>query len=372
MNRCLSGHIFNQKNNFNMIEDQSKRSGKMIDAFILTNWVVMCFDAFERKLGLRVENIFDQTGTSIELLKNPLFSVKIANSLFQAACKLSKDDSIGIEAGMNISPTTFPALGFAAISSENLLDGFNIIARHSYGITDVTQLFVVHENSHYGFGFSPSNNGLDLDHIGYDAALCMVTRICRLIHDGPADIRKVCIAHDRPEQWKRFDRFFKAPIHWNQPQYCIYFSEEYFLRKNKHFDCQLRDTSAMMATRYFDGLLAETRLTHLVRRHIHQSLSDAGMTLADISKKLNVSERSLQRHLSLEGTSFRQLIDDARKDAAHRFIGSTRLTISEIAFSLGFSDSGNFCRAFKRWYGCSPHAYRLKNDPESNPYLSFI
>lgn len=332
----------------------------MNDAFILSSWVGMCLGAFEEQ-GVRLSELFKRAGVSLALLDKPLFPIVAANALFEAALDHMGDASIGINAGRNISPTTFSALGFAAIASENLLEGFSLIADYSYGITDVTRLYVLEEPDCYGFGFEPAPCGLDLHEIGYDAALCMVARICRQLQEGPAVIKEVAIAHARPAEWQKFEHYFKAPVRWNQHHYCIYFEKEYFLRNNRHADKRLKDASVALAAQYFGGLLGATRYTHLVRRHINQSLADASLTLADIADVLHISERTLQRQLSQEGTSFRQLMDDVRKEAARRSILDKQSSVSEIAFALGFNDSGNFSRAFKRWFGCAPHIYRQRS-----------
>lgn len=332
----------------------------MNDAFILTSWVGMCMGAFKEQ-GLPLSELCKRAGVSLALLDKPLFPIVAANALFKVALEHTRDASIGIDAGRNISPTTFSALGFAAIASENLLEGFSLIADHSYGVTDVTQLYVIEQPDSYGFGFAPAPCGLDLHEIGYDAALCMVVRICRQLQAGPAAIKEVAIAHARPVEWQKFENYFKAPVRWNQPHYCIYFEKEYFLRQNRHADQRLKDASVALAAQYFGSLLGATQYTHLVRRHINQSLADAALTLADIADTLHVSERTLQRQLSQEGTSFRQLMDDVKKEAARRSILGKQTSVSEIAFALGFNDSGNFSRAFKRWFGCAPHIYRQQS-----------
>lgn len=333
----------------------------MNEAFILTSWVKMCLGSFENE-GMPLRLLLERAKVKPGALDNPLFPAAAANALFQAALDYSGDPLIGINAGRNISPTTFSALGFAAIASQNLLQGFRLIAGFSYGITDITRLYVVDEGERVGFGFDPAPNGMDLHFIGYDAALCMVARICRQLQAGPAAICDVAMARPKPDIWHPYEHYFKTPVRWNQDKFCIYFEREYFLRPNKHADRRLVEASTEMANQYFGGLLGSTRYTHMVRRHINQSLADSELSLADIADALNLSERTLQRFLSNEGSSFRNLMDDVKKEAAKRFIQATHSSVSEVAFALGFNDSGNFTRAFKRWFGCAPHIYRQRID----------
>jgi AraC-like DNA-binding protein len=71
-----------------------------------------------------------------------------------------------------------------------------------------------------------------------------------------------------------------------------------------------------------------------------------------------MSGRTLTRRLEDEGTTFKDLLDDLRKSLSLRYVGSTDLGLSEIAFLLGFSQSAAFHRAFKRWTAQTPLEYR--------------
>src|SRR5690606_32238103 len=96
------------------------------------------------------------------------------------------------------------------------------------------------------------------------------------------------------------------------------------------------------------------------RREINQLLAQRNLGLADIAGRLKLSERSLQRQLNEEGTSFRELLEQLKKEAAQRYVDTTSMPVSQIAFILGFNDAGNFSRAFKRWFGCAPQQYRQR------------
>ena len=71
------------------------------------------------------------------------------------------------------------------------------------------------------------------------------------------------------------------------------------------------------------------------------------------------SPRTLSRWLASEGTSWRRLVDRVRLDAADRMLADPALPLGEIAAELGYSDHAHFTRAFRRWTGESPSAYRL-------------
>ncbi|TMX45000.1 hypothetical protein DA100_04875 [Vibrio sp. Hep-1b-8] len=77
-----------------------------------------------------------------------------------------------------------------------------------------------------------------------------------------------------------------------------------------------------------------------------------------LAVQFGCSERTLRRHLEQCCTSYQQLLNEVRADLAKEYLVGTRLTVEEIAFRLGYSDSANFRRAFKRWTGTTPQHFR--------------
>jgi AraC-like DNA-binding protein len=78
----------------------------------------------------------------------------------------------------------------------------------------------------------------------------------------------------------------------------------------------------------------------------------------DVAQDLNMSARTLRRKLREENSSFRQVMDELRRDIALRYLRETDLTVEEIAESLGFSDAAGFRQAFRRWTNAAPHEFR--------------
>jgi len=73
---------------------------------------------------------------------------------------------------------------------------------------------------------------------------------------------------------------------------------------------------------------------------------------------MSAMSRTLRRQLRLQNTSFRELSDELRVHVALRYLRETTMTMEDIGFALGFSDSANFRHAFRRWTGKAPHEFR--------------
>ena len=87
--------------------------------------------------------------------------------------------------------------------------------------------------------------------------------------------------------------------------------------------------------------------------------------LAEVADCLHMTTPTLHRRLQEEGTSFRQLKEETRRDAAINYLMQGHYTSSQLAELMGFSDSSTFHRAFKKWTGLTPQAYRQQRLGES-------
>lgn len=81
-------------------------------------------------------------------------------------------------------------------------------------------------------------------------------------------------------------------------------------------------------------------------------------TLRGVARQLAMAPRTLQRRLCAEGTTFERVTDDVRRRTAERLLRDASLAVSEIGYLLGYSEPSAFQRAFRRWHGASPLAYR--------------
>jgi len=78
----------------------------------------------------------------------------------------------------------------------------------------------------------------------------------------------------------------------------------------------------------------------------------------EVATRLNMTSRTLRRHLDAEGTSFVAIVDDVRCSLAIEYLQSTKMSTEDVAMLLGFSDAANFRRALKRWTGKGPGELR--------------
>lgn len=99
-------------------------------------------------------------------------------------------------------------------------------------------------------------------------------------------------------------------------------------------------------------------LRNQVLNCLHNQLLRGDACLEQTAALVGVSGRTLRRHLAAQGTSFGELLQEARREAAEVYVRSQDMTLTEIAHALGYGDQSAFVRAFRNWYGMPPGAYR--------------
>jgi AraC-like DNA-binding protein len=118
----------------------------------------------------------------------------------------------------------------------------------------------------------------------------------------------------------------------------------------RHF---LRHPALIMLTQSYSSASWTYNVRDIVRRRLRDVPE-----LNDVAKTLEVHPQTLRRRLSSEGTTFKDIKNQVRRDTALHFLGKQGLSIEEIAHRAGFSESSAFIRAFKGWTGVTPYTYR--------------
>ncbi len=155
-----------------------------------------------------------------------------------------------------------------------------------------------------------------------------------------------------------FEEFFRAPIGCPAGEERIVFERS-----------QLREplpTANVEVARASDHIITDCpahrdrpAVSMRARGRPTDELSSGRVSQASIARSLNMSLRSLQRRLAEEGITYKQLLDATRGELAQPYVRQSRLSLVEITFLLGFFEPGNLMRAFERWTGEPPSAYRV-------------
>lgn len=165
-------------------------------------------------------------------------------------------------------------------------------------------------------------------------------------------IRTVDFAFVRPDFAEDYAVMFPAPVRFDAAHSAITFAT-LTTRPQLHTKGELVDFVKRAPRDWLFTSHREHSLTLRVRAHLHQSGWDAAQ-LDPVADHFGMTPRTLIRRLAAEGTSFRAIRDNLRRDIAIRDLSDTAKSIELISHELGFSSGANFHRAFRRWTGETP------------------
>ncbi|MCF4097488.1 AraC family transcriptional regulator [Maritalea mediterranea] len=179
--------------------------------------------------------------------------------------------------------------------------------------------------------------------------------------DSP-HILSVDFTHPAPSYRDEYARIFQCPVHFEAKWNAMELHPEVAAWPVAQSPAYM---SKLLAERA-DQLLAKLTTQKSVRGQVEQALLPLlhlGNPGADqIAAQLGMSRQTLFRRLKEENASYRDVLEELRHTMAMSHLKSQKLSVGDIAYLLGFSDVAAFSRAFKRWTGQSPRAFRQSSE----------
>jgi AraC-like DNA-binding protein len=154
-----------------------------------------------------------------------------------------------------------------------------------------------------------------------------------------------------------FKGAFGSEPRYDAPSNCLGFSRDVLSLPLLQANPLTASMCEQMCNQIMERRRARLGSAMLVRQRLAMQ-SEQLLDVATMAKLANMSERSLKRRLMEDGTSFRKLSMEVRRQKAVELLQDARLTMMDIAEKLGFSDPSSFSQAFKRWHGVAPALYR--------------
>jgi AraC-like DNA-binding protein len=193
----------------------------------------------------------------------------------------------------------------------------------------------------------------------YDLFIAATLGIMRELCGARWRPERVLFSHSKPTDVSPYRRAFQAPCQFNAERTALVFPTSVLDHDLVGADPeQLRILEARAHAR--DDLSVVFRL----RRSLRILLLGQGASGDEVARLLSMHHRTLNRRLKAEGTTFQQLLDEVRFEAACQLLDTARIPITEIAVSLGYAETSAFSRAFRRWSGATPLERRQRSQEE--------
>ena len=199
----------------------------------------------------------------------------------------------------------------------------------------------------------------DPDHFLSESLLVIWHRLGSWLIGQRIRLEQATFSYPAPAHASEYDLLFPCPLVFSAARSSLVFHSRYLSlpllqdeRTLKHF---LERSPADLLSRPDEGDSLSSQLRRLLSRD-----RTPWPDLEAVAQHLHISPQTLRRHLREEGTSFQALKDELRRDIAIYHLGRADLSLQEIAEQLGFSEPSAFHRAFKKWTGLTPGAYRAQ------------
>lgn len=252
----------------------------------------------------------------------------------------------------------FGPVGLALKSAPTLRQSFQQIGHYTQAFTRASNFDFVERGGAVWLAHDrpgAQRRGLLLSN---EAALATFVTLCREAAGPGFSPAAVHMRHDPAGSVHALGAMFRCQMEFGSQYEGIGFLPAMLDRPNTIGDDGIWRYLSEQLEQMFPAAAGRDQLHRDVSVQIAELLTDGVPTLDDVARNLGIGSRTLQRRLAAQGRSFQSLIDETRRAMAERLVASTDFPLAEIALRTGFSEQSSFSRAFKRWAGQSPRAYR--------------
>ena len=309
--------------------------------------------------GIDCRPLLEQAGIPLSVMENPKLRVEPEpySRLIQSICRELNDEFFGLSS-RSCPPGAFAMMVQACITCASLRDAlkrcnlfFSMVApsfRCSLEVEGDDAMVVVEH-------LAPGE--VD-DHFLVESLLICLVRWGSWMIGRHILLGRVDFCCQEPRDIDEYNILFPCQRNYEQPVNRVVFSTRYLempvVQDVRALETYLNEVPGNFLTRYRhdDSLSAQIR-----RRLENMSYEDLP-SFEDIARSLNMSTQTLRRRLKAEGNSYREIKDGIRRDIAVYHLLRQDLSINEIAEATGFAEPSTFHRAFKKWTGLTPGAWR--------------
>jgi AraC-like DNA-binding protein len=260
--------------------------------------------------------------------------------------------NLALRLASNVPIGAFPLLDYLILTCDDIGAGVRQLSRY-FRLVGNPMVFDVRDEMD---PIRVAMNGGPAFSMEYSASI-MVLHF-REETDGRFAAASIHFTH-QPDDVREFERVLGCPVEaaaaWNG----VTIAREAWRLPLRRRDAVLRGILERQARDIVDRMPASGTVAAEIRQLLDREVAAGNDTRIEaVARSLATSPRTLQRRLAAEGLSYQKLLDDWRKDSAQRHLAASALSIGEIAYLLGFAEPAPFHRAFKRWFGITPHAFR--------------
>lgn len=334
--------------------ESSTKTNSIKSTAVVTKFLLQMFDAagLDTDLIVRTATI----GTDVVSDEQGRIPHQQILRMWDAAMEQSEDRDFGLHLAATVRTVPFNTAGYLAMSAQTLRNMLESIGRYVGLFSDMGRFELVESGSVAVVTFDLSG-GLAPNRTHSDFWMIYFIRSVDDLVGWKLPILEIGFRHAEPQDTSEYERVLPANYRFGQRDNYFTFDKSFLDRENLNADPVVHQILEDQANRQLNDLKGQAVLQR-VRRAIFDAFPASNIELEGVAASLGMTARTIQRHLAKDKTSFRQLVDQSRRDYAESTLRETDQPISEIAYRLGYLDLSSFYRAFKRWNGTTPVEFR--------------
>lgn len=318
--------------------------------------------------GIDVAPWLAKSGISVDTIRNPQQRLPAGQlrGAWGQALELSADPALAVHTARVVAPTAFGALGHVIAHAHNLGQVLSLILRFHRLVADQPLLEIhSHDASLVELRLTPDPQAdPETNRPLVEFLLVSLLRLANLLAAGedlaPRYLRRVQFRHQQPHSSVReaYQQVFgPAEIRYRSAHSAMHFDAKALALPVAYRDPQLFQVLEQQAEAQLRALATENDPVERARAAIRRRLLGRAPTIQQVAADCVTSRATLQRRLAEAGTSFRQLLEEQRRNSACELLQEGQ-SIDAIAHLLGYGDTAAFQHAFKRWTGTSAGNWR--------------
>ncbi|MCI5058205.1 MAG: AraC family transcriptional regulator [Flavobacteriales bacterium] len=319
---------------------------------------------FAAQIGGNMAELISLSGHSFQELSREDFKVDatVYNKVTEAALRMTGDELFGLHAGQNLNLQAAGLMMQITHSANTVQHALELSCEYSNLGCSAMPLSLKNWGDKFAVIMEPNpiwtaQSELAVRHtiFGY---LAFKQREFESLTRFKHNIIGINLTIDKPTYYSQLEQALNCSIYYGQSKNAILLDAKHIQAKVITSDYRILQALIQIAEEKNKALENKQSLKDLVKRSVMNLMQLDFPSIEITAAHLNTSVRSLQRKLKLEHTSYMEIVDELRLEFAEKYLKDLRLSVSEVAHLLNYSDSSSFNRSFKRWKGITPVEYR--------------
>jgi len=312
-----------------------------------------------RAAGLEPEPFLSAAGLNMKQMddSNARVDMRAQIKFINIAADTLNDDLLGFHLALEFDPREIGLIHYVIASSSTLAEGFSKAERYCSIVNEgIAIRFKANHSTAITLRYVDFDRRLDRQQTEF-WAFGMV-RSCRLLTNTRIAPLQLRLMHLRDVMPNEFRSFLGCDIEFGANGDEIILPEATTVLPLVNADTHLNRLLIAYAEKALAHRAHAAHIRSKVERAIAPRLPHGKATVSEVARELGISQRTLARLLSAEGLTFSAILQQFRLDLAKAYITYDDLSMSQIAWLLGYREASAFTTAFRRWTGTSPREMR--------------